>query len=67
LYSVAMWNSGTATHQPGPGVVELAEVAAGSKAIAVKQVDVSASGSVTDPGQLSSAVVWTDAAALLRP
>lgn len=66
LYSMAAWNSGTVTHSPSGDVVELAELVAGKKTMAAKQLQVVADGSVTDAGTLSSAVVWTDAAVLLR-
>ncbi len=67
LYSVKVWNSGTVSHAGAGEVIELAEVVAGTKTLAVTQLTVTASGTVTDASSLSSAALWTDAAVLLRP
>jgi hypothetical protein len=64
---VKVWNSGTVSHAGAGEVIELAEVVAGTKTLAVTQLTVSASGTVTDTTSLSSAALWTDAAVLLRP
>jgi hypothetical protein len=64
LFAVTMYNSATATHSPGPGITELAEVAAGAKKLAVDEQAVAAAGSRADAGTLSASVRWTDSAAL---
>lgn len=62
IFGVTMYNSGTATHTAGAGNTELAEIAAGTKKLAVDQQVVLAVGDHADSGTLSASLQWTDSA-----
>jgi hypothetical protein len=65
LYAVTVYNSGTAGHAAGTGLTEIAEVAAGTKSLAVDHLLVTAGGTVADSGTLTAPMLWTDSAVLL--
>ena len=63
---MTVYGSGTASHAPGSGWSELAELHAGTKSLAVDEQVVSTIGTYGDSGTLSSSVLWTDCVVAYR-
>ena len=66
IFGATVYGSGTATHTPGAGLTELAELHAGTKGLAVDQRIVSSTGSYADSGTLSASAIWTDSVATYK-